>query len=46
VSAEDHTNFENTVAVLNGPIPAVFVNGMGKANPSAEEVIDAFHGTE
>lgn len=30
---------ERSVAVMRGTIPAVFVNGMGKANPTAEEVV-------
>lgn len=32
-------------AVLNGEIPAVFVNGMGKANPGAAEVVAEYRRT-
>lgn len=38
-TAEDQARMERTVRVLNGEIPAVFVNGMGKANPSYEDVL-------
>lgn len=38
-TAEDQARMERTMRVLNGEIPAVFVNGMGKANPSYEEVL-------
>lgn len=37
-SAEQKAGLDRAVGVLNGEIPAVFVNGMAKANPSAEEV--------
>ena len=30
-------------AVMNGPVPVVFVNGKAKANPSAQEVIAELH---
>ncbi|HMB56774.1 MAG TPA: hypothetical protein VKM35_06155 [Arenimonas sp.] len=30
-------------AVMNGPVPVVFVNGKAKANPSAAEVIAELH---
>jgi hypothetical protein len=30
---------DRTMTVLHGEIPAVFVHGMGKANPTAEEVL-------
>lgn len=36
---EQNAAMQRSVAVLNGEIPAVFVHGMGKANPTAEEVI-------
>ncbi|RYF17177.1 MAG: hypothetical protein EOO30_08425 [Comamonadaceae bacterium] len=32
-------NVKRAVTVLNGEVPAVFVNGRAKANPSADEVI-------
>jgi hypothetical protein len=45
-SAEERARIEHTVAVLNGDIPAVFVNGMGKSNPSAEEVAEVYRRTQ
>ncbi len=38
-SAEQQAQLQRTVAVLNGGIPAVFFNGMGKANPTLDEVV-------
>lgn len=35
---EDKERFKRTTFVLNGEIPAVFVGGMAKANPTPEEV--------
>jgi hypothetical protein len=35
---EDRARLDRALTVLNGEIPAVFINGMGKANPSAEDV--------
>ena len=35
-------DLDRAVQVLNGEVPAVFVNGMGKSNPSAEEVALAY----
>jgi hypothetical protein len=37
--AERKASLDRAVAVLNGEIPAVFVNGMAKSNPSADEVV-------
>ncbi len=39
LSAEQQAQLQRTVAVLNGGIPAVFFNGMGKANPTLDEVV-------
>ena len=36
---------DRSVAVLNGEIPAVFVNGMAKSNPSVEDVVAEFRRT-
>lgn len=36
---------KRAVAVMNGEIPAVFVNGMAKANPTADEVISEYERT-
>lgn len=44
-SAEERAAGERAVAVLNGEIPAVFINGMGKANPTADEVAAEFSRT-
>jgi hypothetical protein len=38
-NAEQQAQLQRTVAVLNGGIPAVFFNGMGKANPTLDEVV-------
>ena len=32
-------SLDRAVAVLNGEVPAVFVNGMAKSNPSVDEVV-------
>jgi hypothetical protein len=37
-SEEETANLNRSASVLNGEIPAVFINGMAKANPSADEV--------
>lgn len=44
-TAAQRAALDRTVAVLNGEIPAVFINGMGKANPSAEEVLAEYQRT-
>ncbi len=44
-TAEQRAAVDRAVAVLNGEIPAVFVNGMGKANPSADEVLAEYQRT-
>jgi hypothetical protein len=33
---------ERAVKVLNGEVPAVFVNGMAKANPSFDDVVSEY----
>ena len=33
---------QRTTAVLNGAIPAVFINGMAKANPTTAEVVEEY----
>jgi hypothetical protein len=42
-SAEVQADMKRAGEILQGEIPAVFINGMGKANPSAEEVAAIFH---
>lgn len=44
-TAEQRAAIERAVSVLNGEIPAVFVNGMGKSNPTAEEVAAEYERT-
>lgn len=38
-------DLKRAISILNGQVPAVFVNGMGKANPSADEVIAEYQRT-
>ncbi len=42
---EEMKLLNHTTAILDGEIPAVFVNGMGSVNPSAREVIGEFERT-
>jgi len=35
-----------SVVVSNGALPIIFVNGMGKANPSVEEVVSQYRESE
>lgn len=44
-SAEQKARLDHAVAVLNGEIPAVFINGVAKANPSADEVVTEYRRT-
>lgn len=37
--AAGQANIKRAVSVLNGQVPAVFVKGMAKSNPSADEVV-------
>ena len=46
VSSTEREKMENSSVVLKGSIPAVFVNGMGKANPSAAEVLAEYRRTQ
>lgn len=34
---------EHVMAVMNGPIPIVYVNGRAKANPTLDEVLAEYH---
>jgi len=45
-SAEDKANMERAASILQGDIPAVFINGMGKSNPTAEQVAQVFRQTQ
>lgn len=38
-------NLRQSASILGGDIPAVFVNGMGKSNPTAEEIAGEFQRT-
>ena len=42
---EQRAALKRATDVLNGVIPAVFINGMGKANPTAEEVAGEYRRT-
>jgi len=43
---EQKAAMKRSIAVLNGEIPAVFLHGMGKANPTAQEVVDEYWETK
>ena len=38
-SEQERANVERATHILKGPVPAVFVNGMGKSNPTLDEVL-------
>lgn len=42
---DQRARIDRSVAVLNGEIPAVFVNGMAKSNPTVEEVVAEYRRT-
>lgn len=42
---EEMKLLDHTTAIIDGEIPAVFVNDMGSVNPSAQEVISEFERT-
>jgi hypothetical protein len=44
-SAEQRERVERAVSVIQGEIPAVFINGMAKANPSVDEVVAEYERT-
>lgn len=41
---QQQAELQRAATVLDGPIPAVFINGMAKANPTAEEVLAEYRG--
>ncbi|TAK90384.1 MAG: hypothetical protein EPO06_08895 [Burkholderiaceae bacterium] len=43
---EDKASLTRASTVLSGEIPAVFINGMGKSNPSADDVAAEFERTK
>lgn len=45
-SEERRAEIDRAVQVLNGEVPAVFVNGMAKSNPSLDEVVAEYHRVE
>jgi hypothetical protein len=45
-SSEQQDGVQRAVAVINGEIPAVFINGMAKANPTVEDVVAEFKRTQ
>ena len=44
-TADQVAAMNRAVEVLNGDVPAVFVNGMAKANPSAADVVSEYERT-
>jgi hypothetical protein len=44
-SAEQQQALKRSGSVLEGEIPAVFINGMGKSNPTAEDVVAEYNRT-
>ena len=46
VERHDEADIQRTKAVLDGTIPAVFVNGMGRANPDAHQVAAEYERTK
>ncbi len=42
---EQTAAMKRSISILNGDIPAVFLRGMGKANPTAAEVADEYRRT-
>jgi len=44
-SPDERANLNRTLEVLNAQAPAVFVNGMAKANPSLDEVVAEYERT-
>lgn len=45
-SEEQRAAADRAVSVLNGQVPAVFINGMAKSNPTAEEVAAEYERTK
>ena len=45
-SAEARAAYERLNAVMTGEVPIVLVNGMGKANPTLEEVVAEYRRTQ
>jgi hypothetical protein len=41
-SPEHRSRLDRSVTILNGEVPAVFVNGLAKSNPLADEVISEY----
>lgn len=42
---ENHAAYKRLNVVMTGEIPIALVNGMGKANPSADEVVSVYYRT-
>ena len=45
-TAEQKAGLERAVSILEGEIPVVFINGRGKANPTAEDVVAEYTRTK
>lgn len=43
---EDEAALERSILILNGEVPAVFINRSGKANPTADEVAAEYRRTK
>ena len=43
---EQQADVERAITVLDGEIPAVFINGVAKSNPSAEEIVLEYERTK
>jgi len=44
-TADQEANIQRTQDVINGGVPAVFINGRAKANPTLKEVIAEYGGS-
>lgn len=42
---ENHAAYKRLNVVMTGEIPIALINGMGKANPSADEVVSVYYRT-
>jgi len=40
------TDMDRTIAILKSEIPNVFINGLGQANPSLEDIIAVYERTK
>ena len=45
-TVENHAAFKRLDVVMRGEIPIVLINGLGKANPTADEIISVYNRTK